>query len=247
MSDHQHDLAETDVPAQGASAVQEPRSEPLSMREVRRPLLLSLGALVLAALAAFGGWYLGRPSYPGDSSVDAGFARDMQMHHGQAVEMSWIVRGARPASDVSTLAYDIATSQENQRGQMRGWLTTWGLSQARSGEPMDWMKKTGHRHPGMSAGTMLMPDGRMPGMATDAQMQQLRRLTGKPAETLYLQLMIIHHRAGVTMARACVDSCREPDVVDLAKTMVAGQSSEITLMTDYLKARGAVPLPDPRQ
>ncbi|KNX39499.1 hypothetical protein VV01_14845 [Luteipulveratus halotolerans] len=215
------------------------------MREVRRPLLLSAGALVIALVAGLGGWLLARPSYPADDSADAGFARDMGAHHAQAVEMSWIVRGAGPRSDVSTLAYDIATSQENQRGQMRGWLVTWGLSQARTGEPMDWMKKSGHNHTGLAPGTMVMPDGRMPGMATDAQMARLRTLQGQAAEVLYLQLMIIHHRAGVTMAQACVETCQDPDVVNLAKTMVNGQRSEITLMTDYLKKRGAQPLPDP--
>ncbi|AKU18748.1 hypothetical protein VV02_08175 [Luteipulveratus mongoliensis] len=215
------------------------------MNQARRPLLLSLGAVLLAVLAGFGGYLIGKPSFPDDGSADAGFARDMQAHHAQAVDMSLIIRSHTSATDVTTLAYDIATSQENQRGQLRGWLVTWKLSQARSGQPMDWMKNTGHNHPGTVPGTMLMPDGRMPGLATAAEMRQLQALRGKPAEILYLQLMIIHHRSGVKMAQACVDVCREPDVVDLAKTMVSGQQSEIQLMTDYLTKRGAQPLPDP--
>lgn len=208
-------------------------SSPVSVRGV----LLAVGALVLAAAVFFAGWWVGRPTYPGDRSIDAGFSRDMQTHHGQAVDMSLIVRSAGARSGVMTLAYDIATTQENQRGEMRGWLETWGLTQARAEEPMAWMTRTGHAH--TSGGPMLLPDGRMRGMASAAQLQRLRGLKGKDAEILYLQLMIPHHRAGVEMAQACVSACSEPHVVGLAQKMVNGQQSEIGLMTRMLRDRGA--------
>lgn len=211
--------------------------EPARLSVRPRTLLLGLGAVVLAVGLFVAGWFVGRPSYPGDTSIDAGFARDMQAHHAQAVDMSLIVRSAGAGGGVQTLAYDIATTQENQRGQMRGWLDTWGLSQARTEDPMEWMKRTGHSHG--KGGPMLLPDGRMRGMASDAQMAKLRTLKDKPAEVLYLQLMIVHHRSGVEMAKACVSACSEPDVVSLAQTMVNGQQSEITLMTRLLRDRGA--------
>lgn len=202
-----------------------------------RGVLLTLGAAVLAVAVFFAGWWVGKPSYPDDRSIDAGFSRDMQTHHGQAVDMSLIVRSSGSKSSVMPLAYDIATAQENQRGEMRGWLDTWGLTQARAEEPMAWMKRSGHAHG--DDGPMLLPDGRMPGMASDAQMNKLRSLRGKDAEVLYLQLMIPHHRAGVEMAQACVSACAEPQVVSLAQKMVNGQQSEINLMTRMLRDRGA--------
>ncbi|WP_018158167.1 DUF305 domain-containing protein [Demetria terragena] len=210
-------------------------ASPLATRKV----LMWVGALLAAVAVFFAGWFIGRPTWPGDLSTDAGFARDMQLHHGQAVDMSLIVRSAGTANDVQTLAYDIATTQENQRGEMRGWLETWGLSQARAEDPMEWMKRSGHQHSGGKP--MLQPDGRMQGMASAGQLDQLRSARGKDAEVIYLQLMIPHHRAGVDMASACVSSCTEPNVVDLAKKMVAGQKSEINLMISMLRKRDAVP------
>lgn len=207
-----------------------------------RTAIIAAVVAVLVACAAFaGGWLVGRPSYPGEGSPDAGFARDMQQHHAQAVEMSMIVRTAGVSNEVSTLAYDIARTQENQRGQMRGWLVTWGLPVARSGQAMDWMKG-GHHDSGEQ---MLMSDGRMRGMASEAQMSKLRQAKGKAASILYLQLMTVHHRAGVTMAQACVAQCQDQDVVSLARTMVKGQQSEINLMTQMLhRLGGSVPADD---
>lgn len=210
------------------------------------PWLTAVALPLVAVLALLGAGLVGarlggseNPRYPGESSVDAGFLRDMSTHHGQAVEMSMIARTASTSPDALTLAYDIATTQENQRGRMSGWLQQWGLSQAVSGRPMDWMMTTGHGHAGMADGQMLLPDGRMPGMASAADMQKLRRATGKDAEVLYLQLMIPHHRAGVEMARAAQTSATSPLVRRLAQTMVAGQQSEIDLMSTMLAERGA--------
>lgn len=216
---------------------------PLTWQEARRPFLVTVAAVTALVLAVLAGYSLGKPHYPSDSSVDAGFARDMTAHHAQAVDMSLTVRSKSTSTDVRTLAYDIITAQENQRGQMMGWLQTWGLPLAVSGQRMDWMKQTGHHHVGLPQGQMLLADGRMPGMASSAQLQQLSNATGKDAEILYLQLMIVHHRAGVEMAQAAVDAADRPEVVRLARSMVLGQTGEITLMTDMLKQRGATPWP----
>lgn len=237
----EHEPEDQAAPVADAS----PDKAPLTMRQVRRPLVLSVAGLVLVLLAGLVGWTLGKPSYPNDSSADAGFARDMQVHHAQAVEMSLTIRNGTSSKDVAMLAYDIITTQENQRGEMAGWLQTWGLPLAASRPPMEWMKNTGHSHPGTVGDTMLMPDGRMPGMATQAQLRQLRTMKGKPAEVFFLQLMIIHHRSGVKMAQACIDVCRDGDVVTLATKTVNGQQNEIKVMSDMLSRRGAKPLPDP--
>ena len=216
--------------------------EAASASSIRSSVTVASAAVVALILGALlGGWYAS-PKYPGDTSVDAGFARDMSAHHAQAVQMSMDIRNRTQASDVQTLAYDVATTQENQRGQMNAWLQTWGLSSAVSGQPMDWMKSTGHQHAGLQKGQMLLPDGRMPGMASQAQLDQLKKAEGKSAEVLYLQLMIVHHKAGVEMAKAAQAYASDSKVVRLAESMVKGQSSEITLMTQMLAKRGAKPM-----
>ncbi|MFI8965118.1 DUF305 domain-containing protein [Streptomyces sp. NPDC053493] len=172
------------------------------------------------------------PRTPAAESADAGFARDMAVHHQQAVEMSFIVRDRTKDEEVRRLAYDIANTQANQRGMMLGWLDLWGLPKVQSGvAPMTWMGM------GVDLGG---EDGElMPGMATRAELDRLRRASGREAEVLYLKLMTEHHKGGIHMAQGCVERCAPGVERNLAQGMVDAQASEITLMADMLKARGA--------
>ncbi|MEU3749952.1 MULTISPECIES: DUF305 domain-containing protein [Streptomyces] len=171
---------------------------------------------------------------PATDSADAGFARDMAVHHQQAVEMSFIVRDRTQDESVRRLAYDIANTQANQRGMMLGWLDLWGLPKLRSGvEPMAWMGMGGSGDSGPSDGAL------MPGMATNAQLDALRKADGREAEILYLKLMTEHHKGGVHMAEGCVSRCVPGVERDLAQGMVEAQQSEILLMADMLRKRGA--------
>ncbi|MBA2694370.1 MAG: DUF305 domain-containing protein [Actinobacteria bacterium] len=192
---------------------------------------------------------------PADDSVEAGFARDMSEHHAQAVAMSMEVIQDSESKDIDVLAYDIATSQSNQIGRMQGWLEQWGLGSARSGDRMEWMPDStdmtmetdGDTAMGgtMSSGEPGSPDYRaMPGMASLAEMDELGATSGEQAEVLFLQMMITHHVAGVEMAQAAVDEADDPQVVQLAQAMVAGQQSEIDLMVSMLADRDAEPRED---
>lgn len=188
---------------------------------------------------------------PASGSADAGFARDMAVHHQQAVEMSFIVRDRTDDEDVRRLAYDIANTQANQRGMLLGWLDLWELPKAAAGqEPMAWMaagQHAGHDMagmPGMGGGYEAHDGSLMPGMATRTELGQLRRASGRQAEILYLQLMTDHHRGGVDMARGCADLCTVKAEKRLARGMVEGQRSELEAMAGMLKERGAAPRPD---
>ncbi|WP_411080536.1 DUF305 domain-containing protein [Streptomyces sp. cmx-18-6] len=171
-------------------------------------------------------------SAPAEDSADAGFARDMAIHHQQAVEMSFIVRDRTEDEDVRRLAYDIVNTQANQRGMMLGWLEMWGLPKSSAEPPMAWM---GHTVEQTGDGSL------MPGMATDAELDALRAAEGEEAEVLFLRLMTVHHRAGADMARAGAEAAGTDVIRNLAKGMVNGQQSEIGLMADMLQARGAKP------
>ncbi|GGX62063.1 DUF305 domain-containing protein [Streptomyces anandii] len=167
---------------------------------------------------------------PAADSADAGFARDMAVHHQQAVEMSYIVRDRTKDTEVRRLAYDIAQTQANQRGMLLGWLDLWGLPKVSAGPPMAWM---GMNAPAGEDGAL------MPGMATDAQMKRLGQLDGRQAEMYYLRLMTAHHKGGIHMAEGCVAKCAVGVERRLAQGMVDAQQSEIRMMADMLKKRGA--------
>jgi len=222
-------------------------AEPVALTEEPdggRSLRIALIAVIAVAALALGcaaGYLVGHrgEATPGISSVDAGFAWDMSVHHQQAVTMAGYTRDHTTDGVIKTLAYDIETSQFNQVGQMQGWLDSWGLPPQNPNTPMSWMS-------GMTGMNMQMgSDGLMPGMATQAQVSKLETLTGKPLEVLFLQLMLRHHQGGLPMAQWAATHAQEAYVRNAAQKMVTGQSAEILLMEQLLRERGASPLPPP--
>jgi uncharacterized protein (DUF305 family) len=204
-----------------------------------------VAAVLTALLLVAASLVVGRLSAPADDrpldrSVEAGFARDMQVHHEQAVEMAMIVRDLTDDADVRLLAYDIATSQAQQSGQMFGWLADWGLPQAASEPAMTWMTRPtldgdGGGHD--MGGAADAPPVTMPGYATAEQLAELKASSGVEAERIFLTLMIAHHRGGVEMAEAVLARSDNRVVDDLATSIVQAQTSEIAVMEDMLAAR----------
>ncbi|TDB83901.1 DUF305 domain-containing protein [Actinomadura sp. KC216] len=193
-----------------------------------RRVAVVLAALVLVTGAALVALTLSRAGEPGTDGPEAGFARDMSSHHAQAVRMSFIVRDRTDDQDVRLLAYDIINTQSAQIGMMTAWLDEWGLPKADPAGAMRWMSgHGGHQRPGT-----------MPGMATREQLADLEKASGSAAEILYLRLMTAHHRGGVAMAEAVLARTDHDRVRRLARTMVDGQRSEITLMNEMLRERG---------
>ena len=202
-----------------------------------RWLLIVLALVTAAALLAAGAGLavatgIGSDRPPGESSVDAGFARDMSAHHEQATEMAQIVRDNGTDPEVRLMAYDMETQQLGQIGQLRGWLDSWGRTPQSSRPPMSWMDG-GH---GMTAGQ------RMPGMATSAELARLRTLSGRALDVYFLQLMIRHHRGGLDMALAAAEQASTPYVRELAGKVAQAQQAEVVTMERTLRARGARPL-----
>lgn len=184
---------------------------------------------VLAAVAALLLFWPRGPSTPGDRSPEAGFARDMQVHHDQAVQMAFVIRDKTSDPTLRAIAFDIITTQQQQSGQMAAWLQAWHLPPTGSQRPMAWM--AGHHSDGAPAA----PDV-MPGMATGAQLKQLKDATGGDAERLFLQLMIAHHEGGIEMADAVLASTVRPEVRQLASAIATSQRAEVEQMTDMLHA-----------
>lgn len=189
-------------------------------------VILTVMAALVAAVALFL-YVLQRP--PGDSSAEAGFARDMAVHHAQAVEMASTVERRTENDEVRTLAGDIVLTQQAQIGQMQGWLAVWGLSQSGSEPQMAWM--------GMS------PEGRMPGMATQEEVNSLGDLPPDEMDAEFLKLMVEHHSAAIPMANAVLERTDRPEVEALAGAISASQQKEISVMRDMLQRMGEEPPP----
>jgi uncharacterized protein (DUF305 family) len=193
-------------------------------------VLVAAGGITYAVAEDTGGSHT---ATPGAESADAGFARDMAVHHQQAVEMSYIIRDRTGNEDVRRLAYDIAQTQSNQRGMLLGWLDLWGLPKVSAKPPMAWM--------GMGDMPERGDGSLMPGMATNTELRKLQSLSGKQAEIFYLQPMTDHHKGGIHMAEGCVAKCTVGVEKRLAQGMVDAQQSELRVMDGMLRERGAKP------
>lgn len=183
-----------------------------------------LGAAIVAGVA------FGRSieATPGDGSAEAGFARDMATHHDQAVAMSMIALERSEDPLVAGLAKDILLTQQNQIGQMLGWLHVWDVPPTGSEPPMTWM---GHE-----------VAERMPGLASPAEVAGLAGLTGGDLDREFLRLMIRHHEGGAPMARAILDRSENDAVRELASTILVSQQAEVATMQRLLAARnGSIP------
>jgi uncharacterized protein (DUF305 family) len=184
-------------------------------------LLLLLAAAILAAGVALAGLLTSRP--PGDDSPEAGFARDMMVHHAQAVQMADIVRDKTQNDAIRYLATDIELSQQAQIGMMQGWMGEWSLPMSGSEPAMSWMG-----HP---------TDGLMPGMAAPDEIDLLSKAPPQEADKLFLMLMVNHHQAALPMAQAILDRTNRPNVRQLAEAIKTSQQLEITQMKSMLASR----------
>ena len=210
----------------------------MSEPKTSRALVIAVVALMLAM--ATGGWILGsanpRSNFPSEASPEAGFARDMQTHHNQAVQLSMIVRERSTNTAVRSMAYDIALTQQQQSGQMFAWLETWGLPQ--TGESMTWMSgllgedalHAGHRS------TVADEPHTMDsmGMASQADIAKLTAARSTAADRQFLTLMIAHHKGGVEMAEAYLQRGDNPLVAAFANKIVMTQLAEISALTQLL-------------
>jgi uncharacterized protein (DUF305 family) len=215
---------------------------------VARTLVIVAAVLAVLLLGAAVGLLVKLPgsstssTAPASGSVDVGFCQDMSMHHLQGIQMANIARDRSADPEIRQLAFDIASTQLEQVGRMKGWLMLWNEhEQNMSGVYMTWMNAAGiHGHGATTpeAGKPLMP-----GMSTTEELTKLRTASGREFDVYFLQLMLRHHVGGAPMAEYASTAGGQSVVRTLADNMLKSQTSETDLMKDYLAKRGAAPLP----
>ncbi|WP_190127056.1 DUF305 domain-containing protein [Streptomyces inusitatus] len=164
-----------------------------------------------------------RKALPDDSPNDAdlSYAHMMIEHHRQALTMTALVPDRGQSRQVKALAERIAASQKPEIGGMEGWLKSHGGHTAKSGK--------GHGDHGHHGGH---DAGAMPGMASEAQLKQLREAKGRAFDELFLKLMIIHHEGAITMATQVLADGKNVRVEEMASDVIASQATEIDRMRD---------------
>jgi uncharacterized protein (DUF305 family) len=186
---------------------------------------LALAVAVGLLLGYAAGWLTPTLTRPGDTSAEAGFARDMTTHHTQAVQMALVAFKYGQDDAVTQLGVDIATGQQGEIGIMQTWLRQWRLDPTGAEPPMAWMPD----------GEQLMRGGNlMPGMATKEEMDKLEAARGHELDVLFLDMMIKHHLGGIHMVDAILDQSDNAQVTEAAQRMKNTQRGEIDNMQSIL-------------
>jgi uncharacterized protein (DUF305 family) len=158
------------------------------------------------------------------TAADVRFMQGMIGHHGQAVEMTELLRSQSADADMQKLALRIAVSQADEISMMTHWLEARG--QAVPGP------HAMHMH-----GATLMP-----GMLSAEEMAALANARGVEFDRLFLTGMIKHHGGALSMVHdlfATPGAGQEADIFAFASDVDADQRMEIDRMQAMLAARAA--------
>ncbi|MBW9092415.1 DUF305 domain-containing protein [Microbacterium jejuense] len=216
-----------------------------STGRTQRWIVIAVSLVLIGALGFAVGRFTmfgtqGAAATPGTDSAEAGFSRDMQAHHAQAIELAMEIYRKTDDEELRALSYDIATSQAAQRGEMFDWLVQWGLPQA-GGPLMQWMDAggSGHEHGQASSAPMTDEEARAAmGMASADEIAALQAATGTAADCQFLTLMIRHHEGAIPMADALLELGSDPRAREVAQAMKTGQTAEIDAMTSIQQRLG---------
>lgn len=151
------------------------------------------------------------------SAADVVFAEAMIPHHRQALEMAGLAPERAADSAVKALAARISAAQAPEIRAMTSWLRALGR-QAPAGHD---------HHASASPGAY--------GMATPAQLDDLRNARGSRFDELFLRLMIAHHEGAVRMAGEQLRAGTDRTMLTMAQDIADGQRIEIARMRALLK------------
>jgi uncharacterized protein (DUF305 family) len=149
------------------------------------------------------------------NAQDVTFAQGMIPHHQQAVQMARLAADRASSAQVKNLAAQIEKAQDPEIATMTGWLKSWGKDMPMSG---------------MSG----MGDSGMPGMMSSDHMAGLKKMSGKEFDTMFLTMMIEHHKGAVAMATAEKNKGKYGAATSLADGIITAQNAEITEMNKML-------------
>jgi uncharacterized protein (DUF305 family) len=159
------------------------------------------------------------------NEADISFAQMMIPHHREAVEMAEMAVDRAENPEVKALAEQIKAAQAPEIQTLTGFLETWGADVPAEGGMAGMAGMSGMAGmPGMS------------GMMTPEQMDEMSNTTGAAFDTMFLEMMIVHHEGAVTEAQRELAEGVNPQAKELADEVVAAQTAEIDQMQQMQQA-----------
>ena len=156
----------------------------------------------------------------GHSPADVHFMTNMIPHHAQAVLFAGWAESHQASSAIQIFCARMVVAQRDEIVTMRSWL----LERDEPAPPAEYSR-------------MRMPAGAdhqaMPGMLTEAQLNELDHARGSDFDRLFLKYMIPHHEGALSMVDRLFGSyggAQNDFIFKLASDMYADQTTEIEHM-----------------
>jgi uncharacterized protein (DUF305 family) len=140
------------------------------------------------------------------------FLDQMVPHHQMAVHSAQMMIAGSERPELRDLAQRIISAQQTEIEQMGQWRAAWFPDAA----PAPSMTIMG--------GSSGMTSGQAGMMGGQAQVDRL-----------FLEMMIPHHEAAISMAEQALEESERPEIRTLAEAIISSQSAEIDQMRGYLR------------
>lgn len=174
------------------------------------------------------------------SQAEVDFMTGMIGHHAQALIMSDLAEANQASSAVRILTSRIINAQNDEIATMQKWLRDRG--EAVPEIHIDGLNLMIHMPDAPMGAGDHGHDHMMPGMLTQAQLEELAAASGPDFDRLFLTYMIQHHEGAVTMVEEMFSkdgAGNDEAAYKLASDIQADQSTEIARMKLMLESMGA--------
>ena len=153
-------------------------------------------------------------SSPGaaEQPYDLQFIDTMILHHQGAVDMALLVKTRSRQAELSGLAKSIIDDQTKEIAQMKKWRE--------------------ERFAGKPAAVNIDLEGMRDGM-TGMDMPKLDSLKESLFDLEFIKQMIPHHEGAVSMAKEALQKSENPEIKELAESIVRSQDMEIKKMREW--------------
>lgn len=164
----------------------------------------SAGAPTATATHEMAGHDMTAMSMTNDAPYDALFIDSMIVHHQGAIAMAQEALEKAQHTEIKQFAQNVIMVQDGEITQMQVWRHNWYPNVAISAGT------------GMDMGDMLV--------AQDDRFSY---------DVRWINSMISHHQAAITMAKEALTKAEHPDVKNLAQAIIDMQSAEVTQLTTW--------------
>lgn len=159
---------------------------------------------------------------PADADYDLRFIDAMIPHHEGAVAMAQDLAQKSKRPELQKLVQAILKTQPQEIAQMQQWRRDWYPKAPAT--PLAWHAEMNHM--------MAMTPEQIKAMRMDLDLGK----ADSGYDRRFLQAMIPHHEAAVTMAQDLAQKTKRPELQKLAQSIIASQQAEIDQMKQWQKA-----------